>query len=124
VLSGTVTSWIITALSWQEPAAKTVSVPAGVPGVVVVGASGVEAVEVAGTSVGRESPGLVGGRVEVTKAAGADVAVCGETVMQEPRLKLATRMSIQIFFITAGLYFESVKPGLIDYTASTAVRKF
>ena len=85
-------------------------------------ASGVPGVD--RISVDRERPGRVGGRVEVTNAAGVGAVVCGETVTQEPRLRLAARMSIQIFFITGGLYFESVKAGLMDYTASTAVRKF
>ena len=114
MLSGTVTSWTITALSWQEPTADAdaVPIPSGVPG--VVEASGVLAVEVDGISDGRDNPGLVGGRVEVTKAAGAEVAVCGETVTHEPRLRLASRMQIHILFITGGLYFRSIKRGLID----------
>ena len=95
-LSGTVTSSRSTALSLHEPASEADAVP---PGVVVVDESGVEAVEVGGTSVGKDKPGLVGGRVEVTKAGGADIAVSCETLMQEPRLKLVSRMSIQIFFI-------------------------
>ncbi len=102
-LSGTVTSSRRTALSWQEPAADgdAVPVPPGVPGVVVVDGSGVEAVEVGGIAVGSDKPGLVGGRVEVTKAGGAEVPVSCETWMQEPRLRLASRMWIQIFFIRA-----------------------
>jgi hypothetical protein len=97
-LSGTVTSSRRTALSWHEPAADGDIVPSGV---VVVDGSGVEAVEVGGTSVGSDKPGLVGGRVEVTKAGGASVAVSCETLMQEPRLRLASRIRIQIFFIRA-----------------------
>ena len=118
MLSGTVTSWIITALSWHEPATEAVPVPLGVPGVCAaeVDASGVEAVEVGGISVGRDRPGLVGGRVEVTNAAGTDVVVCGETVTHEPRLRLTSRMTVQVFFITGGLYFESIKPKLIGST--------
>jgi hypothetical protein len=95
-LSGTVTSSRRTALSLQGPAADAVP-----PGVVVVDASGVEAVEVGGTSVGRDKPGLVGGKVEVTKAGGADVSVSCETLMQEPRLRLVSRIKIPIFFIRA-----------------------
>ena len=72
-------------------------VPSGVPGVVVVNAA--SGVEVGGTSVGRDSPGFVGGRVDVTKRGGALVACSCETLMQEPRLRLVSRISIQIFFI-------------------------
>jgi hypothetical protein len=54
---------------------------------------------VSGTSVGRAKPGLVGGRVDVTKRAGAEVGVSCETLTQEPRLRLISRRSIQIFFI-------------------------
>jgi len=72
-----------------------------VPGVVVVDASGVEAVDVGGNSVGRDNPGLVGGKVEVTKAGGTDVPISCETLMQEPRLRLVSRISTQIFFIRA-----------------------
>jgi hypothetical protein len=97
-LSGTVTSSRSTALSWHEPAAEGEAVPSGV---VVVEASGVEAVDVDGASVGRDSPGLVGGRVDVTKAGGTAVLVSSETLMQEPRLRLVSRMRIQIFFIRA-----------------------
>jgi hypothetical protein len=81
--------------------------------VVVVDASGVDAVELSGIAVGNDKPGLVGGSVEVTKAAGAPVAVCSDTLMQEPRLRLVSRMKIQIFFIRGGLYFKSIKPILI-----------
>jgi len=58
-------------------------------------------VDVGGMSVGRDRPGLVGGRVEVTKAGGADVSVSWETLMQEPRLRLVSRIKIQNFFIRA-----------------------
>jgi hypothetical protein len=77
----------------HEPLAEADAVP---PGVVVVDASGVE---VNGIAVGKDKPGLVGGRVEVTKAGGAGVPVSCETLMQEPRLRLVSRISIQIFFI-------------------------
>ena len=92
-LSGTVTSSSSTALSLHEPLAEAGAVP---PGVVVVDASGVA---VGGTSVGKAKPGLVGGKVEVTKAGGAGVPVSCETLMHDPRLRLVSRMSIQIFFI-------------------------
>jgi len=98
-LSGTVTSSRSKALSLHGPAADAEAVPAvssGVPGVVVVDVSGVE---VDGTSVGRDKPGLVGGRVEVTKRGAALVAVSCETLMQAPRLRLVSRSTIQIFFM-------------------------
>jgi hypothetical protein len=72
------------------------SVPLGVPGVPVVAASGVDAEAV---SVDRDKPGLVGGRVEVTKIGTVGNGVSSETVMQEPRLRLRMASSIQIFFI-------------------------
>jgi hypothetical protein len=93
-----VTSSRRTALSWHVPGADAEAVP---PGVVVVDASGVEAVEVGGTSVGRDRPGLVAGRVEVTNAGGAAVAVSWETLMQELRIRLVSRLRIQICFIRA-----------------------
>src|SRR5215207_1557022 len=100
VLSGTVTSSIITALSWQEPAvapsATAVPPPDGVPGVVVVDSSGVEG---SGVSVGRDKPGRVGGRVEVTKSGAAGAGVSSETLIQEPRMRLVSRINIQIFFM-------------------------
>jgi hypothetical protein len=52
-------------------------VPAGVPGVVVVDASGVEA----GVSIGTDKPGFVGGSVEVTKRAAVGAGVFSETLM-------------------------------------------
>jgi hypothetical protein len=64
--------------------------------VIVVDESGLP---VDGTPVGRDKPGLVGGRVEVTNAGGAEVAVSWETLMHDPRLKLVSRIAIQIFFI-------------------------
>jgi len=63
-------------------------------------------VEVGGTSVGRDKPGFVGGKVEVTKRGGALVAVSCETLMQEPRLRLVTWIITQIFFITGILLGE------------------
>jgi hypothetical protein len=93
-LSGTVTSWIITALSLQAvPAVPTESVPSGV---VVVDGSGVVVTAVA---VGRDKPGLVGARVEVTKRGGASVVASGAILMQDVRLKPKRRANIQIFFI-------------------------
>jgi hypothetical protein len=108
-LSGTVTSAIIKALSSQvppedAPAGTGVPVPLGVPGVVVVEASGVV---VDGVSVGRDKPGCVGGRVEVTKIGAVATGVSSETVMQEPRLRLSMESHIQIFFIP-GFYFGNI----------------
>jgi hypothetical protein len=77
-------------------------VPAGIPaapGVVVVEASGVPVDE---TSVARDKPGLVGGRVDVTKAGGAEIVSSCETLRHEARLSVVRRINIQIFFI-AGL---------------------
>jgi hypothetical protein len=82
------------------------AVPAGVPGVVVVDAS--EVCEAAGVSVGRDKPGFVGGRVEVTKRALVGAGVSWETLMQEARLRVATRSNVQIFFISK-FYFEQIK---------------
>jgi hypothetical protein len=65
-------------------------------GVVVVAASGVE---VRGTSVGRDKPGFVGGRVEVKKTDRVGAGVSSETLTQEPRLRPMSRSNIQIFFI-------------------------
>jgi hypothetical protein len=72
-----------------------------VPGVVVVDASGVE---VGGISVGRDKPGFVGGRVDVMKTDLVGAGVSSETLTQEPRLRLVSRINIhrigsQIFFI-------------------------
>jgi hypothetical protein len=75
------------------------------PGVVVIRASGVP---VGGIGVGRDRPGFVGGRVEVTKRTGAAVTVSCETLMQEPRLRLMTRINIQNFFIPE-FYFEIIR---------------
>jgi hypothetical protein len=62
----------------------------------VVDASGVP---VGRISVGREMLCLVGGRVEVTKIALVETGVSSATLMQEPRLRLATRSKLQIFFM-------------------------
>jgi len=72
-----------------------------VPGVADVDASGVE---VSGISVGRDKPGLVGGKVEVTKIDLVGAGASSEILMQEPRLRLVRRInihriSIQVFFI-------------------------
>jgi len=77
------------------------SVPPGVvavesPGVVVVEGSGVA---VDGVAVGRDKPGLVGARVEVTKRGGASVVASGAILMQDARLKPRSRANIQIFFM-------------------------
>ena len=74
----------------------TISVPLGVPGVVVVDESG-EGGE--GVSVGRDKPGRVGGRVDVTKTDLVEAGVSSETLTQEPRLMLTSRSNIQNFFI-------------------------
>jgi hypothetical protein len=108
-LSGTVTSAIIRALSSQAlpeeaPVATTVPVPPGVPGVVVVEESGVDG---GGVSVGRDKPGLVGGRVDVMKTDLVGAGVSSETLMHEPRLRLMRESNIQIFFIQ-GFYFASI----------------
>jgi hypothetical protein len=71
-------------------------VPLGVPGVVVVDESGVDG---EGVSVGRDKPGLVGGRVDVMKTDLVGAGVSSETLMQEPRLRLRRASSIQVFFI-------------------------
>jgi hypothetical protein len=81
------------ALSVQEPDEEADSVPGGV---VVVEASGAD---VAAICVGRESPSLVGGRVDVMKIDTVGAGVSSETVMHEPRSRLARRDTIQIFCI-------------------------
>jgi hypothetical protein len=97
VLSGTVTSSIITALSVHEPAVEYIpAVPSGVLGVVVE-ASGVD---VAGVAVGKEKLIFVGGNVEVTKRDGVGGSACWEILRQELRLRQMSRVRIQIFFIT------------------------
>jgi hypothetical protein len=78
----------------------------GVPGVVVVDESGMDG---RGVSVGRDKPGLVGGRIEVTKTDLVGAGVSSETLIQEPRLKLVSRITIQIFFIKGillGKYYK------------------
>ena len=88
------------ALSSQAPEADVASaVPSGVPGVpgvVDVDGSGVD---VSGTSVGRDNPARVGGRVDVTKSGAAVLAGSCETLTHELRLKLMSRSNIQIFFM-------------------------
>jgi hypothetical protein len=73
--------------------------------VVVPDASGVEA---GGVSVGRDKPGLVGGRVEVMKMGAVDTGVSSETLMQEPRPRLSKVTRIQIFFIE-GFYCAKIR---------------
>ena len=75
------------------------------PGVVVVDVSGVDVGEIA---VGRDKPGLVGGRVEVTKRGASGAGVSSETLMQELRLRVVIRRSIQILFIWK-LYTSIIK---------------
>ena len=60
---------------------------------------GVVAVEVSGVPVGKDNPGFVGGRVEVTKTDLGGTGVSSETLIQEPRPRLTSRIRIQIFFI-------------------------
>ncbi len=107
-LSGTVTSSRSTAASLQAAPADGVPVVA----VEVVEASGVEVV---GMAVGTDKPGLVGGRVEVTKRGAAGAGVSSETLTHAPKLRLrhVSRRSIQIFFM-ARLYNETT-----SLTAST-----
>jgi hypothetical protein len=50
-------------------------------------------------SVARESPGRVGGSVEVTNTSAGGAGVSSENVMQEPRLRLASSSRIQSFFM-------------------------
>jgi len=76
-------------------------VPAGV--VVVDGSS----VDVGGTSVGRDKPGLVGGSVDVTKMGSGGTGVSSETLTQALRLRHAIKRIIQILFIRK-LYFENI----------------
>lgn len=111
-LSGTVTSAIMSALSSQSlpedaPVAKAVPVLPGVPGVVVVDESGVDG---GGVSVGKAKPGLVGGRVDVTKIALVGTGVSSENVMHELRLRLVSRSNVQIFFIS-GFYLGNMRAG-------------
>lgn len=108
-LSGTVTSAIIKAPSSQAlpedaPVETAVPVSLGVPGVVVVDESGVDG---EGVSVGRDKPGLVGGRVDVMKTDLVGAGVSSETLMHEPRLRLMRESNIQIFFIQ-GFYFAII----------------
>src|SRR6185503_3227932 len=97
-LSGMVTSSRSTAASLQVVPAD--AVPAGA--VDVVDASGVEE---GGIAVGRDKPGLVDGRVEVTKRGAAGAGVSSETLIHAPRLRQVSRRTIQIFFM-ARLYIE------------------
>jgi len=91
-----VTSSIITALSVHAAALPADSVAPGVPGVVVMDGS---AVDDAGVAVGRDKPGFVGGRVEVTKAGGALVADSGASLMHDVSARLAASRPIQNFFM-------------------------
>ena len=80
-LSGTVTSSTKTALSLQEG--------------VGVGSDGFRVGEaVGGISVGRVNPGLVGGRVEVTKRTGALVGVSLESLTHAVDSKRRNRATI------------------------------
>jgi hypothetical protein len=69
-------------------------------------------------SVGRDKPGLVGGRVDVMKTDLVGAGVSSETLTQEPRLRLVSRtniqrISIQIFFIR-GFYLVNIKAGATE----------
>lgn len=122
VSSGTVTSAIIKALSWQAPPedAPTVvraSVPLGVPGVVVVDESEVDG---EGVSVGRDKPGLVGGRVEVMKTDLGGGGVSSETLMHEASVKVMRSITIQIFFMR-GFYIAMIKKSVPTPTLRVSV---
>ena len=91
-----VTSAIIAALSLQAPAEAVDDVPSGVPGVVVVDASGVE---VGWVAVGNAKPALVGGRVEVTKRGGSSVASSGSILMHDDNVSTVSSARVQILFI-------------------------
>ena len=57
-------------------------------------------VVVGGTTVGTVKPGLVGGRVEVTKRGGALVADSpGERVTQADKVRVRIKVRNRIFFI-------------------------
>jgi hypothetical protein len=105
-----VTSAIIRALSWQAPpedapAVDAVPVLLGVLGVVVVDESGVDG---EGMSVGRDKPGLVGGRVDVMKTDLVGTGVSSETLMHETRVNMMSSITIEIFFIQ-GFYIANIK---------------
>jgi hypothetical protein len=68
----------------------------GVPGVVVMDGSGVVDDWV---SVGKDKPGRVGGRVEVTKRGPASLAGSCASFTQELPTRLKSTMNIQIFFM-------------------------
>jgi hypothetical protein len=82
------------ALPEDAPVETAVPVPLGVP--VVVDESGVDG---GGVSVGRDKPGLGGGRVEVTKIDLVGAGVSSETLMHEVSVNVMSRSSIQIFFM-------------------------
>jgi len=105
-LSGIVTSSRSTAASLQAALLDGVPVVA----VEVVEASGVK---VGGTAVGTDKPGLVGGRVDVTKRGAAGAGVSPETLTHAPRLRHVSRRSMQVFFM-ARLYNE-----IMSLTSST-----
>jgi hypothetical protein len=76
-----------------------------VPGVTVIDGSLVAAV---GVVVGRDKPGRVGGRVEVTKRGAAAVDGPGAILTQAARRNVASRMQIRFFFICR-FYFEIMR---------------
>jgi hypothetical protein len=97
-LSGTVTSEIIAALSLHAPVVDVDVVPSGrgVPGVVVVDASGVDVGRVA---VGSARPDFVGGRVEVMKRGGGSVTGSCAILMHEEDARTMSNAMVPIFFM-------------------------
>ena len=64
---------------------------------------------VSAVAVGRDRPGRVGGRVEVTKRTGVRVATWGTTFTHEARTRLASRIDIRSDFMQR-FYFGMLKP--------------
>jgi hypothetical protein len=60
-----------------------------------------------GGSVGRDKPGLVGGRVDVMKTDLVGAGVSSETLMHETSVKVMSSITVQIFFIR-GFYFANI----------------
>ncbi len=112
VLSGTVTSSIITALSLQAPVLVDAASVPGVPGVVVVDVS---AVVVDGVSVGKDTLCRVGGKVDVTNRTGVFSTGCGAILMQDVNKK--ARRIVKIF-LTIGLNIRWSSAKRIETTNS------
>lgn len=87
-----------------------VSVPPGVPGVVVVDGSGVDE---EGVSVDRDKPGLVGGRVDVMKTDLVGAGISSETLMHEASVRVMSSITVQIFFMR-GFYIAKIKNSCPD----------